>query len=163
MQQVHLIPYDPTWPSRFEEERAALERVFGDSAVRIEHIGSTAVPGLVAKPILDILVGVEDLVRVEQRTDSLGDLGYEYVPEYERLIPDRRYFRKPSVRPRTHHLHCVVLEGEFWNRHILFRDRLRSDPALASVYGELKLRLARTQDRQGYTEAKSPFIESALR
>ena len=105
-------------------------------------IGSTAVPGLGAKPILDIMVGVSDLAKVEARITDLETAGYEYVPEYEAELPDRRYFRKPRTGTRRFHLHCVRLGGRFWSGHLLFRDYLRENPDVARAYFELKLDLA---------------------
>ena len=161
---VTVVPYDPEWPRRFERERALIARALHGSDASIEHIGSTAVPELGAKPIIDILVGVSALSVVESRIPDLEAEGYEYVPKYEAQIPDRRYFRKPIVRPRTHHLHCVVRDGAIWRRHLLFRDYLRAHPEAAAEYLELKQRLASRHraDRTAYTEAKSSFIESLL-
>ena len=162
MEQIRLVPYDPDWPRRFDEERILLSQIFADSTVRIEHVGSTSVPGLTAKPVIDILVGVSDLRLVESRVASLRSSGYQYVPEYEQQKPGRRYFRKPQTRPRTHHLHCVVLGSEDWSRTILFRDRLRDEPAIAEAYSDLKRRLADTVPKKGFPEAKTPFIEAVL-
>jgi GrpB-like predicted nucleotidyltransferase (UPF0157 family) len=161
---IVIVPYDSRWPRAYEEERRRLERALVGADVVIEHVGSTAVPGLGGKPILDVMVGVSSLARVEARIPTLEESGYHYVPEYEASLPERRYFRKPHHRPRTHHLHCVRLGGPFWLRHLAFRDRLRADPELAKAYFELKLRLASEHagNRSAYTEAKSPFIESVL-
>jgi len=161
---VFVVPYDPEWPRQFERERALLGRVFRGNRVSVEHVGSTAVPHLGAKPIIDIMVGVSALSEVESRIPDLEAQGYEYVPEYEAQIPERRYFRKPRAVPRTHHLHCVIRDGAFWRRHLLFRDYLRAHPEAASAYFELKQRLASRHrtDRIAYTEAKSSFIDSLL-
>lgn len=158
-----VVPYDPAWPASYEEERRRLARVFPDAA--IEHVGSTAVLGLGGKPILDIMVGVLDLREVEERIRAVEGLGYRYVPEYEASLPGRRYFRKPRARPSTHHLHCVSRESAFWERHLRFRDHLRSNPGDARRYEALKRRLAAVHgsDRVGYTEAKGRFIEEVLR
>ncbi len=161
---VVVVPHDPRWPAAFERERARLEEVFAGTGAVIEHVGSTAVPGLAAKPIIDIMVGLGALAQAEARVDALAGLGYEYVPEYEHEIPERRYFRRPAIRPRTHHLHCVERGSDFWSRHLAFRDRLRRDGRVARAYGELKMRLAEVHrtDAPAYTAAKSPFIEGAL-
>lgn len=161
---VVVVPYDPLWPQLYEVERLSLKGAFERVRATIEHVGSTAVPGLAAKPIIDIMVGLPSLEEAERHIAALEAIGYHYVPEYEHDLPDRRYFRRPREYPRTHHLHCVREGGEFWNRHLAFRDRLRSDAEAAEAYGALKLELAdvyRT-DRLGYTEAKSPFIEGIL-
>jgi GrpB-like predicted nucleotidyltransferase (UPF0157 family) len=162
MQQVQLAAYDPTWADQFQDERKILLSIFPDPATRVEHIGSTSVPGLVAKPVIDIMVGVTDLGQAEKQVDALRGVGYEYVPEYEVQKPGRRYFRKPTSRPRTHHLHCVVLGSTDWSRTMAFRDLLRSDPGVASDYAALKLRLAETRTKKGFTDAKTPFIMSVL-
>ncbi|MHC4235325.1 MAG: GrpB family protein [Planctomycetota bacterium] len=161
---IVVVPYDPEWPALFEQERAALTRIFPPSVAAIEHIGSTAVTGLGAKPVIDIMVGVDQLAAVVGRIAAVEDLGYEYVPEYESELPDRRYFRKPREQPRTHHLHAVERESEFWRRHLQFRDFLRANAEAVRDYYELKCRLSREygQDHIAYTEAKSEFIERCL-
>lgn len=162
--RIRIVPYDPSWPDLFEGERRDLEAVFAGVPVRVEHVGSTAVPGLASKPVLDIMIGVVELAHVEARLPSLEALGYQYVPEYEARLPERRYFRKPVTRPRTHHLHAVVEGGELWLRHLRLRDILRARPDLAREYEELKRELAErfTHDGAAYTEAKSPFIERVM-
>jgi GrpB-like predicted nucleotidyltransferase (UPF0157 family) len=160
--RVTIIPYDPDWPRRFDEERRALTAVFAGTEAVIEHVGSTAVPGLGAKPVIDILVGVPVLVEVERRIPAFEAAGYEYVPEYEQQLPDRRYFRKPRVGPRAFHVHCVITGSDFWIRHLTFRDYLRTLPASAAAYDSLKRELAIRVSKEAYTEAKSPFIENVL-
>lgn len=145
-------------------ERGLLARIFTGTDVSIEHVGSTAVPGLGAKPIIDIMLGVSALPEVESRIAQLEWRGYEYVPEYEAQLPERRYFVKPPTRPRSFHLHCVVRGSDFWRSHIEFRDYVREHPETAAAYLELKQDLAaryRT-DRVAYTEGKSAFINSIL-
>jgi len=163
MDEVVVVDYDLAWPTRFNEEKArilvALDGAM-EGVVAIEHVGSTAVPGLAAKPIIDMMIGVHDLSAGERAVEPMASLGYEYLGENG--IPDRLYFRKGN--PRTHHVHMVRHGGEFWERHVLFRDLLRERPDIAARYGVLKKDLAikhRTQ-RLEYTEAKSPFIEEAL-
>lgn len=164
MGAVRIVDYRAEWPEMFEVERARLVEVFRGLEVRIEHVGSTSVPGLPAKPIIDICVGLARLDDAVARRPGLELLGYEYVPTYEVQIPERRYFRRPVVHPRTHHLHCLVADGDEWRRHLGFRRRLRSDPELRDAYATLKRDLAGRfgRDRRGYTEAKSSFIEAAL-
>jgi len=164
MRTFRVDPYRPEWVRDFEEERARLIRVFPEWAV-VEHIGSISVPRMVAKPIIDICVGLSALAEAEARIRSLEAIGYEYVPQYEDEIPDRRYFRRPSVPPRTHHLHCVVRGGPIWNNHLLFRNYLRSHADAAAEYAALKQRLAveHAGDRPAYTEAKGPFIVGVLK
>ena len=114
--RVTLVPYDPAWPRQFDEERRALAAVFAGSEAVSEHVGSTAVPGLGAKPVIDIMVGVPVLAAVDDRISALEAAGYEYVQEYEKQLPDRRYFRKPRLGPRAFHVHCVVIGSDFWIR-----------------------------------------------
>ncbi len=160
---VIVVEYDPSWPERYERERASIVEALGDvmeGVVHIEHVGSTAVPSLAAKPIIDIMIGVRELPVGEGCIQPLESLGYEYRGEAG--IPGRYYFRKGN--PRSHHLHMVQHGTEFWQRHLLFRDLLRERPAVAREYAALKKELAaqyRT-DRLAYTEAKTPFIDAAL-
>lgn len=164
IERVVIALYDPTWPRQFEDERGRLAGVFAEVDAHIEHVGSTAVPGLAAKPIIDIMVGLAGLAQAEAQIGALLGAGYHYVPEYEDELPNRRYFRKPTLRPRTHHLHCVVVGSEFWVTHLAFRDYLRAHPSRALEYGRLKRELARVHgsDKRAYTEAKSSFIEAML-
>jgi GrpB-like predicted nucleotidyltransferase (UPF0157 family) len=159
---VEIAEYDPAWPAAYERERALIARALGDLMLGIEHVGSTAVPGLGAKPIIDITVGIHRLADGEKCVGPLEELGYEYRGDGE--IPGRHYFRKFTRGERTHHLNIVEHEGDFWERHLLFRDYLRGCPEEAEEYYRLKLRLAAQfrDDRVGYTEAKTEFIESAL-
>ncbi len=158
--EVFVVDYDPTWPERYEAERARIAEALRHIGVAIEHVGSTAVPGLAAKPISDIMVGVRELADGERCIEPLEAVGYEYRGEAG--IPGRLFFRKGD--PRSHHLHLVKQRSEFWERHILFRDLLRKRPDIAAQYAALKRELAvkyRTERHQ-YTEAKTPFIEAAL-
>lgn len=161
---VIVVEYDPRWPALYEAERDRILAAVGDSMLRLEHIGSTAVPGLGGKPIIDIVAAVRQLHDAERCIQPLQGIGYEYVPEYDELIPERRYFHKGPPEARSFHLHVVELTSEFWESHLLFRDWLRSHPEDAHEYHELKHRLAARfgRDREGYTEAKSPFIESVV-
>lgn len=161
---VVVVAHDPRWAERFQVERRGLGQAFAGVCAHIEHVGSTAVPGLGAKPIVDIMVGVTDLKQVERRLPALARLEYAYVPEYEAQLPARRYFRKPSAGPRKVHLHCVVTGSAFWIDHLLFRDHLREQPSVARAYQELKRRLADElrRDRIAYTEAKGEFIQATL-
>jgi GrpB-like predicted nucleotidyltransferase (UPF0157 family) len=139
----------------FEEERARLAAVFDGLAAGIEHIGSTSVPGLCAKPIVDILVGLRELSLSSAEIEAMQRLGYEYLGEFG--LPGRLYFRKGE--PRTHHVHVVTYGGDHWERHIAFRDVLRSNPEERRRYDELKRRLAAEgHPREAYTEMKTPFI-----
>ena len=161
---VKLVPYSSQWPSLFEAERAALVSVFPTSAFRIEHIGSTAVVGLGAKPIIDVLIGANSLAEIEARIPAAEALGYQYMPEHEAVLPQRRFFAKPVIRPKLFHVHAVAMDSRFFAEHLCFRDTLRADPRLAAEYFSLKVELAARfgDDRQSYSEAKSSFIQSVV-
>lgn len=156
-----LSAYSPMWPAIFDIERECLARIFG-GAVRIEHIGSTAVPGLGAKPIIDIMAGAPDLALIEDRIPALVAHGYRYVPEFEKAMPQRRYFTREDGQPGNFHLHAVVVDTPFWKRHLAFRDALRRDAGLAERYWKLKQRVASRflNDREAYADAKSAFIRA---
>ena len=156
---VVVAAYDPAWPALFESERALLAVALGPSA-RIEHVGSTSVPRLDSKPVIDILVGMSRLSAIEARIPALEALSYEYVPEFEDVMPERRYLRKARAGHRTHQIHAVETGGAFWLRHLAFRDHLRAHPEAAREYAALKHVLAECHrdDREAYTEAKGPFI-----
>lgn len=160
-----VVPYSAKWPKQFEAEQVGLAKVFDGVFCAIEHIGSTAVSGLVAKPIIDIMLGVRSLSEVAVRVGAMEHFGYEYMPQHERVFPERRFFARPLIRPRQFHVHAVVFGSSFWDEHLLFRDALRADQALARSYASLKQSLAAefAEDREGYTNAKSPFITSVVR
>jgi GrpB-like predicted nucleotidyltransferase (UPF0157 family) len=159
---VVLAPYDPEWPRRFDQEAVVLAAVFAGSDAAIEHVGSTAVPGLAAKPVIDIMVGLSHLAQAESRMRALEAAGYEYVQKHERQFPQRRYFRKPRTGPSAYHLHCVVRGSDFWIHLLAFRDHLRAHPEAAAAYDALKRVLAERLGKEAYTEAKGPFIERIL-
>ena len=160
---MDIADYDPAWPCLFEEEKARIVAAIGPYVLAVEHIGSTGVPGLAAKPIIDIMVGIRSLADARRCIGPLEALGYEYVAEYEVELPERRYFRKVRPRPRTHHIHMVETTSDFWRTHLLFRDHLRSHPEDARAYEELKRRLATEFDTgRDYTAAKSGFVKATL-
>ena len=159
---IEIAAYDPAWPGAYERERAAILEALGDLVFAIEHVGSTSVPGLGAKPIIDIMIGLRKLADHARCVAPLRSLGYEHKGEFG--IPGRHYFRKPVRGPRRHQLHMVEHGRDFWVRHLLFRDYLRLHPDEASAYQRLKVGLAARfgTDVEGYTEAKREFIQSAL-
>ncbi len=163
---VKIVDYDLRWPVIYAREKDRILNVIGDKVVAIEHVGSTAVPGLGAKPIIDITVAVRRLSDAEGCIEPLGSIGYEYVPEYEKELPDRRYFQRgpKGVRNKHFHLHMVQHGGDFWKRHLMFRDYLRCHPDVAQQYCELKRKLAEKhgRNREAYTDAKTSFVESVL-
>jgi GrpB-like predicted nucleotidyltransferase (UPF0157 family) len=159
---VVIVEYDPRWPTLYVEEKRRILAAIGSHILTIEHIGSTAVPGLGAKPIIDIMVGLRHLADAPPCIPRLQAIGYEYVPEHEQQLPERRYFHKGKEGNRTHHLHMVETASEFWHRHLLFRDYLRAHPDTAQQYYELKKGLADQfrSDREAYTEGKTAFIKT---
>lgn len=164
MSTVTLVEYQDSWPADFQTISHELAGVFSGIPVEIEHIGSTAVPQLCAKPVIDVLLGVADLSLVEARIKDLSELGYEYRAEYERELPFRRYFvRPPGVGPRVH-LHATVLGASLWTRHMAFREALRTSPDVRAQYAVLKRELAARycDDKSAYTAAKAPFILAVL-
>jgi GrpB-like predicted nucleotidyltransferase (UPF0157 family) len=151
---VELVEHDPTWAELFERERALLAPIFDGDALGIEHIGSTSVPDLCAKPIVDVLVGLRELELSDEQLAQMVELGYEYLGEYG--IAGRFFFRK---HPRTHHVHVVEHGGEHWERQLVFRDALRTDDEERLRYDAFKRRLAAEgHPRSVYTELKTPFI-----
>jgi GrpB-like predicted nucleotidyltransferase (UPF0157 family) len=160
---VAVVDYDPSWPARFASEAAALRAVTGLTAVPIEHIGSTAVPGLAAKPTIDIAVGLLHLDDAGPLLALLSGLGYEYQPQAERVVPRRRFLRKGPASAPTYHLHLVEHGGPEWERWITFRDYLRDHPDAVHAYEQLKWRLsAENPESEAYTLGKGPFIEAVL-
>jgi GrpB-like predicted nucleotidyltransferase (UPF0157 family) len=159
---IHVVPYDPSWVRKFEDERVFLETLLAPwRRGPIEHVGSTAVPGLCAKPVIDVMVGVPSLPESEPAKAALREAGYQYA-EYKADV--MHWFCKPSFAMRTHHLHLIPYGSPLWHDRRRFRDLLRTDSTLANQYATLKMELARKFefDREAYTEAKSPFIARAL-
>jgi GrpB-like predicted nucleotidyltransferase (UPF0157 family) len=161
-QPVEVVDYDPSWPRSYAEERDRIAAALGDTVTAIEHVGGTAVPGVPAKPVVDIMVGVADIERAGQAVAGLINLGYQYVPELESELPERRYFRRGN--PESHHIHMVAVDSDFWEEHLLFRDYLRSHPQAAEEYGKLKRGLAGRfrLDRAAYRAGKLPFIDTVV-
>ena len=172
---IILADYDPAWPAQFEEERARLQAAIGEWAADIQHVGSTAVPGLAAKPIIDIAVHLHSLIDGFKCITPLVELGYDCLGEFG--IPNRIYFRKPTHTPlpgqraghdgtgRTHQIHMYPLNHGQYAKHVLFRDYLRAHPDAAREYEALKRELAvrHAGDIEAYANAKSDFVQSILR
>ena len=162
-EEVHLAPYDPRWPALFEAERDRLRSLFPELS-GIEHFGSTAVAGMQAKPVIDILAGVDSMARADALFAPILGCGYTTSREFNASLVDRRWFMRSAEGRRTHHLHVVVFQGPVWLERLRFRDLLRKDPGLARSYSQLKVELAarfRT-DREAYTDAKAEFVARAL-
>lgn len=160
--EVTIEDYNSNWSKQFEEEKEKLKEILGNKDVSIEHIGSTSIEGLGAKPILDIAIGVNDLEIVSEFIDPLKQVGYEFV--YHKDFPERRFFRKGKWRAGTHHLHFYEFKGEHWNNQILFRNYLRVNPDVLKEYHQLKVDLAEKFrfDRVSYTTSKAHFIQNVL-
>jgi GrpB-like predicted nucleotidyltransferase (UPF0157 family) len=158
---IVIADYDPAWPILFERLAAPVRAACGDLGAVVEHVGSTAVPGLAAKPIVDIDVVVPEVADVPEAIARLRGLGYVY--QGDKGIPGREAFLWPPGAPR-HHLYVVLAGGAAYARHLALRDLLRRSPELAREYGGLKRALAARYagDRIGYTEAKTTFIARAL-
>jgi len=159
---VEIVAFDPQWSCRFQEERALLETALGPwLAGPIEHIGSTAVPGLAAKPVIDIMAGVATLESSRGAIIAAQDVGYCYFPYRPEVM---HWFCKPSPAQRTHHLHLAPVGSPLWVERLAFRDYLRSHASVAAEYAELKRRLAEQHrfDRERYTDEKAPFVQEVL-
>lgn len=156
---VIIAEYDPEWPGMFRSEKKILEEALGENALAIEHVGSTSVEGLAAKPIIDILVGIKSLGGAKVCIDEIEKLGYVYHPEHEGELPDRRYLDKPGF-----HVHMVEKDGDFWKKHVFFRNYLRTHHEAMKEYEDLKRKLAveYRNDRGTYTDMKGPFIEGIV-
>lgn len=162
-QAIAIEPYQPGWPAAFETERRLLEPVIGEYVVGgIHHVGSTAVPNLPAKPIIDILAGVRDLDSARPCIDLVAPLGYTYAPY---LAEEMHWFCKPHPGRRTHHLHLIPAGSPRYRDELRFRDYLRGHRDSRDQYARLKRSLAVKfrQDREGYTEAKTAFVHDILR
>ncbi len=164
MSGVIVSPYSAGWPELFQNIRKELLSAFETTPVVVEHIGSTSVPGLAAKPVIDVLLGADSLAEIKARIGKLEACGFSYVSKYEREIPERRYFIKSPPESLRVHVHGVVIGGRLWREHLSFRDALRNEPALLAEYQALKLRLAAefAHDKSAYTEAKGPFVKAVL-
>ncbi len=168
---IELVPYDPTWPTRFSEEARRLREVCRALALRIDHVGSTSIPGLAAKPVIDIQVTVTSLQPLGAWTERLGPLGYvHHASPDDAAYP---FFHRPATWPHTHHVHLCVAGSVIGRATLALRDYLRDHPELRDAYEQEKRRLAREHvgdtpgRRESYATGKSPFlnplIEQALR
>lgn len=158
--KVTIVEYDEAWAQLFAAEKAMLQQVVGDPAVEIEHMGSTSVAGLAAKPVIDILIGLGDFSMADSLVPKIAATGYEYIKEFEVEMPYRRYFTKPHRGADTHHIHMVAMGSEFWTKMLLFRDYLRVNSHARVAYANLKKDLAKLEwkDVDEYATAKTAFI-----
>lgn len=164
---IVLVEYDPQWPIVYELESKLLREQLGELGLRIEHVGSTSIPGIAAKPVIDIQISVQQLHPLDPCRRRLGRAGYTHDPHAD----DATYpfFHKPSSWPHTHHVHVCSVGGAEERRHLAFRDYLRDHPELAAAYESEKRALARRhhaasrESRNAYSEAKSDFILPVIR
>jgi GrpB-like predicted nucleotidyltransferase (UPF0157 family) len=155
-----VVDWDPNWEAAAHTLAADLTDACGDALLRVHHVGSTAVSGLPAKPVLDLLAEVRSLPEIDACAPVLERMGFEAMGEYG--IPGRRYFRRPEGPGPGVHLHTFAVGHPAIDEHIAFRDHLRAHVDERDAYGRLKRRLARrfAGDRKGYQAAKAPFIEA---
>lgn len=165
--RIHIATYDPAWPAQFKAEAAIIRAVLGLLALRIDHVGSTAVPGLGAKPVIDIQVSVTSLQRREAYEEPLARIGYTHIDvgAFDAVYP---FCQRPDEWPTTHHVHLCRAGSREELTHLVFRDYLRDQPETAAEYEALKRVLAAAQqgtsfeDRERYSLAKTPFILATL-
>ncbi len=166
-QQLEILPYDPAWLLDFETERQRIAEALGALARRIDHHGSTAVPGLAAKPIIDIQVSVEQLEPIRAYLEPLAALGYQHLPSPDDAVCP--FFYRPKEWPHSHHIHVVECNGAEERRTLVFRDYLIDHSEVAQEYGALKQHLAPQYDardpsaRERYAVAKSDFINRVIK
>lgn len=146
----------------YEDMKGLFYISFGNKIAAIEHIGSTSVPGLCAKPVIDVLLGVRKLTNADEIISKMIGLGFKYISKYEDVMPYRRYFCKKEDGKHICHVHAVVEGSPFWKRHLLFRDYLRQNSQTRDEYGKLKKDLAQIEWNDGneYADAKTEFIRS---
>jgi len=159
---VKVCPYTVEWKRLFEEEKNRLQAVIGEYVLDIQHVGSTSIPGMAAKPIIDIGIAVRNFKEAAVCIEPIEQLGYEY--RGENGIPRRHFFVKRDPRT-THHVHVNEVDGRDWENQVFFRDYLIQHPGMAQEYAELKLELAQQfpLDRLAYLDGKAEFIERVLR
>ncbi len=164
---ITIVPYDISWPALFTVEAASIRETLGALALRVEHVGSTSVPGLAAKPVVDIQVSVPTLEPLSVYLQRLAHIGYTHVPlgEFDLVYP---FFQKPATSPSTYHIHLCAIGSELELRHLAFRDYLRDHPVVAAEYLELKRKLAAAnhgttlESRERYSLSKTQFVTAVL-
>jgi GrpB-like predicted nucleotidyltransferase (UPF0157 family) len=159
---IELKPYDSGWPEQYEREKEVTKRALGAAASEIEHVGSTSIPEMSAKPVIDIAAKVSSFDCIDEEcVQRFADIGYVYVPH--EWFKARRFFRKGPVGAGSHHLHVFEKGSGEYEKMVLFRDFLRRSPSAAKEYLELKATLAATSaDKTNYTDMKGPFVRSIL-
>jgi GrpB-like predicted nucleotidyltransferase (UPF0157 family) len=163
---IELFPYDPTWPERFASEAIVLRDACGAAVIRIDHVGSTSIPGLAAKPVIDIQITVASISPLDGWVERLARLEYAHHAS----VDDREYpfFHRPSIWPHLYHLHLCAPTSAIGRATLALRDYLRDQPVLRAAYAEEKRRLAAEHvgstaaSREAYAQAKSPFLEPLI-
>jgi NAD-dependent deacetylase len=156
---LEVVTYDPSWPQRYAEESVRIQGTLGSSALELEHMGSTAVSGLAAKPVIDISVGLGCAELSREQVAAMEGLGYEYLAENG--LPGRLFFRKDEAGRRAYHVHAVERGGEHWHRHRAFREYLRAHPDEIESYAAEKLRVAEVATtHEEYWERKQPYVDA---
>ncbi len=163
MRRVEVVPHSSRWAREFRAEAERLSAALGDEVVAVHHVGSTAIPGMSAKPIIDILLEVREVERLDDLGSEMAGLGYEGRGEFG--LPGRRYFAKDTDGRRTHHIHAYTTGNPELERHLAFRDFMISHPENARAYGKLKEGLAKEfpKDIEGYMDGKDAFIKEMER
>lgn len=164
---VIIEEYNPNWKIKYNKVKDKILEKIGEFVIAMEHIGSTAIPGLSSKPIIDILIGLRSLDDAEKCIPKLIELEFEYIKEHEKIFPDRRFYRKPAkgLGKREFHIHMVEINSCFWKRQILFRDYLIKHPEELEEYEKLKRNLALKfkENRQAYSDGKDEFVQKILK
>lgn len=161
---IIVVEYDPRWRDIFEAERKRLAKILANRVFEIQHIGSTSVPGLAAKPVIDIAIGLRDLNDAAGCIPILEKDGYSYVPEFDRVIPERRFLWRVNNQRQRYHLHLADTKSLVWINSIRFRDYLKRHKEEAVEYGQLKAELAVKcgSDIGSYVDGKTEFVERIL-
>ena len=160
---VQVVPYRPVWKDLFRSEAVKLRSALGNHLLQIEHVGSTSIEGMDAKPIIDIIVALKSLDKTKALVPVLQTLGYNHKEDDD--VPSRAFFVKGSPSQRTYHLSLTELESGYWKAHILFRDYLQTHGEVAEEYRLLKRELVEqySDDRGSYTAGKEIFVERVLK
>ncbi len=163
-EKVELVEYDPSWPEKFQREKKKIMEAIGKYVVTIDHIGSTAIPFIIAKPVIDIQIGVKTLRDAVHCIPKLEKLGYEYLASIESLEPNRRLFRKPAEGKKKYLLHMWEHQTEEWENFLLFRDYLREHTETAKEYEFVKKHMAKRfpENEVAYSIGKEGFIQVIL-
>lgn len=161
--KVVIVPYSAEWAEEFQKEKKRLKNLLKDTALSIEHVGSTSIPGLSAKPIVDIAVAVKHKGTLKSLIPFFSDNGYDVMDSIE--TTGEILVRKGSPQLRTHYIHIEVIGSTFWNNHIIFRDYLLEHPDVVKKYEQLKQKISEKykDERKKYTAAKNAFIQDILR